>query len=131
MLVHTPHISHHVKVCSLNLQHCKFSFTFQRMSYARAVKAKSVHLLHSAAETELGRKLSASEVRLLDKRFSLNNVENCVEKVKLTNVFDIVYVTVFLYSMGMVQSNSFLCCVKNLTTDVSSPKPQLHEMETA
>ena len=99
MLVHTPHISHHVKVCSLNFQHCKFSFTFQRMSYARAVKAKSVHLLHSAAETELGRKLNGSEVRLLDERFTLNNVQNCVEKVKLTKVFDIVYVIFFSFTV--------------------------------
>ena len=51
------------------------------MSYARAVKKKPVHLLYSAAETELGRKLSDPEVRMLDTRFSLSTVENCVEKV--------------------------------------------------
>ena len=51
------------------------------MSYARAVKGKSNHSLHSAAETELSRKLSGSEVRLLDEKFSLGKVENCVQKV--------------------------------------------------
>ena len=53
------------------------------MSYARAAKAKPVHLLYSTAETELGRKLSDPEVRMLDTRFSLNTVENCVEKVNI------------------------------------------------
>ena len=87
--------------------------TFQRMSYARAVKAKPVHLhlLHSAAETELGRKLNGSEVELLDERFSLNNVENCIEKVKLSNVFDNVHVTLFVlqYGYGSVKFLLMLC----------------------
>ena len=56
------------------------------MSYARAVKAKPIQLLYSAAETELGRKLSEPEARLLDKRFSLSTVENCVEKVNISNI---------------------------------------------
>ena len=56
------------------------------MSYARAVKAKPVQLLDSAAETELGRKLSEPEARLLDKSFSLSTVENCVEKVNVSNI---------------------------------------------
>ena len=53
------------------------------MSYARAVKAKPVQLLYSAAETELHRKLSEPEIRLLDSRFSLSTVENCVDKVNI------------------------------------------------
>ena len=59
------------------------------MSYARAVKAKPVQLLYSAAETELGRKLSEHESTLLDESFSLSTVENCVEKVNISNVISL------------------------------------------
>ena len=53
------------------------------MSYARAAKAKPAQLLNSAAETELGRKLTELETRLLNERFSLSTVDNCVEKVNI------------------------------------------------
>ena len=39
--------------------------------------------LISAAETELGRKLTELETRLLNERFSLSTVDNCVEKVNI------------------------------------------------
>ena len=62
------------------------------MSYARAVKGKSYHSLHLAAETELRRKLSESDVRLLDEKFSLNEAENCVQKVNtIYNIYLIPY----------------------------------------
>ena len=69
------------------------------MSYARTVKGKSYHSLHSAAETELRRKLSASEVRLLDEKFSLSEVENCVEKVNTIyfNISNTIYIYINLF----------------------------------
>ena len=58
-----------------------------RMSYARAVKKKPVQSLNSAAETELQRKLTEPEAKLLDERFSLSTVENCVEKVYISKIY--------------------------------------------
>ena len=76
-----------------------YTFVYLRMSYARAVKGKSCHSLHSAAETELRRQLSVSEVRLLDEKFSLSEVENCVEKVNtIYYIYLIPYIFTLIYS---------------------------------
>ena len=54
------------------------------MNFSNAVRRslrRPLQSIHSAADTELGRKLTNDELNLLSNRFALDDVFNYIEKV--------------------------------------------------
>ena len=56
------------------------------MNFAHAVKgctrrSAKIQSIHSAAETELGRKLAQDEMYFLSKKFSVKHIHDYVQKV--------------------------------------------------
>ena len=70
---------------------------FSRMNFSKALKDSlkySVHSIQSSAETELGRKLSPDELRILSAKFKMGTILNSIKKVCPLNIPPLNY---FLY----------------------------------